>query len=161
MNIIQAADLQTVEVQETAVRNNPALRVTFPKITGLRAHFVADPGDDYWLPQIIFTLEQDSDQMLQDYIDGGQGSYGSDAVIRNADGDLIFDGVVEKGLTREVMERDVADQIRAEADGDDDNPNFFLITAQATSVSQEILEAVAATEAGRTFFDKHVDRHAS
>ena len=154
-NIIHLDDLQVVKVQEVTVRDFPALRVDFPAIPGLQAHFVADQDED---PQIVFILERDADGNLRDYIEGGRDNYTSDAVVRDADGNLRFDGIVENGLTKQSMEQAVAEQVQAEADGeDDDNPNFFLITGQATSVQQEVLDAVVATSPqGREFFDQHV-----
>ena len=154
-DIIHVDDLQVVKVQEVTVRDFPALRVYFPAIPGLLAHFVADQDED---PQIVFILDLLGDGNLRDYIEGGRGNYTSDAVVRNADGNLRFDGIVENGLTKQSMEQAVAEQIQAEADGEgDDNPNFFLITGQATSVQQEVLDAVvAASPQGREFFDQHV-----
>lgn len=152
MDFIKTADFRDIDVRGTTVRGNPALEVTFNNVPDMKAFFVADPGDEYWAPQIIFIHEKGTTQTLDEYVDGGQSVYGSDNVVRHPDGTFHWEGILVDGVTRGGQEY-MTEIVAGGADEAwETGHDPLAYTAEATFSQQVILDVVVATEEWRAFF---------
>ena len=87
------ADFIAQDAERTSVRDNPAVRVTFPDAPDRELIMVADPGDgSYHQPAIVMLggYTEGENVAKEDYISGGQSSYSGESVVKTEDGELLI-----------------------------------------------------------------------
>jgi len=140
-------------VDRVVIRGHDAIQVKFPLIPGVTAYFIADPGNDYWCPQVITILQKDDDLVLDDYIYHGQDGYGSDPIVRSETGYRFYPRLIEFGVVDQGDLLDADDAVEVMMDSGSDP---LSVTREGRNADEVILEAVASTDVGSQFLRKHV-----
>lgn len=179
-DLVKVDQLKNMEVEETTIRENPAIKCTFPDVKGYEVYFVDDPGDDYWEPRMMTIVKSDDNDInLVGYTEHGQNAYGSDPVALDENGQAMIARVLRgkdfapatQDDVRDFDDFDISDldsddfdgetkmsRIFRESNGDDPNWIVFGEGIHYLNADAVVLDLVMHHEIGKAFMISNLPR---